>query len=151
MCRPMPPTILPTVILVWAMAAPDGSAITTARAAARKILMCPILPGPPVPADATGQAYTSARRRVELGRNVGHFLERRIEQRTHQELLRIGQRLVRRPLLGGDHVDAARLEDLAKLFRGKLGAHRVVGFLPDDCSVLVAGNAEVLLERRDRA
>src|SRR2546423_770872 len=102
------------------MAAPDGSAIIAARAAARKILMGPILPGPPVPADAAGQAYTSARRHVELGWDVAHVLERRIEQRTHQELLRIGQRLVRRPLLGGDHVHTARLEDFAKLFGGKL-------------------------------
>src|ERR1043166_6748282 len=152
MCRPMPPTILPTVILVWAMAVPDGSAIAAARAAARRFLMACSLPNP---AGALGfvlpKPYTSPGQDVEVGRNVGHLPERRIEQRTHQELLGIGQRLVRRPLLGGDHVLAARLEDFAKLLGRKLRPHRVVGFLPDDLGILVGGNAKVFLERRDRA
>ncbi len=42
---------------------------------------------------------------LELGRDVAHLLERRIEQVARQELLRIGQRLVLRPLVGRDHVE----------------------------------------------
>src|SRR4029079_11925181 len=99
MCRPMPPTILPTVILVWAPAElPSDNAITAARAAARRILMVrssrPVCPG-----GYRAKAYTSAGRHVELGRDVLHFLQRRLEQRSRQELLDVGQGLVRRPLL----------------------------------------------------
>ena len=76
----------------------------------------------------------SVRLAVELGRDVAHLLRASNSSRSRsQELLRVGQRLVRRPLLGGDHVDAARFEDLAEQVLGKLGAERVVRLLPDRC------------------
>jgi hypothetical protein len=48
----MPPTILPTVILVWAMAAPQpsDSAMATAKPAVRRFLMAYSSQTPPVPA-----------------------------------------------------------------------------------------------------
>src|SRR4029079_5292422 len=117
MCRPMPPTILPTVILVCACAAPlpNASVITAARAAGRKILMV-ILPRPACAGGCPRKPYTSAGRHVELGRHVLHLLQRRLQQRSREEMLHVGQRLVRRPLLGGDHGLAARFENVAEQF-----------------------------------
>src|SRR3954468_24577808 len=152
MCRPMPPEILPTVILVCASAAePSEKATAAASAAVCSVLMaCPPEPRPSRRL-MIGKNYTSLGYGVELGRHVFQVLERRLQQRPRQKLLWVGQRLVRRPLLGGDHVGAAGFEDLVELVLGQLGAERVVGLVPDDPGILVGLYAEVLLEARQRA
>src|ERR1700722_833105 len=53
-------------------------------------------------------------RRLDIGRHVAHFLERRIEQAAGQEASRIGQWLALGPLPRRDHGEAARLEDFAE-------------------------------------
>ncbi len=104
-----------------------------------------------MPADALNEPYTSASRGVELGRDVVHFLQRRFQQRPGHELLRVGQRLVGRPLLAVDHGLAPRLQDIGEQILGQLGAKRVAGLLPDDRGILVGVDAEVLLQGRERA
>src|SRR5581483_7039196 len=95
---------------------------------------------PPVPTPATSAEPTrnarSMGRGVELGRDVLHVLQRGFENVAQQPVLGVGQRLVSRPLLGRDHGEAPRFEDLAEQFLGQLGAVGVVGLLPYDLGVL---------------
>src|SRR5262245_58902598 len=66
------------------------------------------------------------RRRFEVGRNVAHFLERRVEQIAGQELLWIRQRLVWRPLPRRDHSQTTRFENRAEQVLGNFRAVSVV-------------------------
>ena len=84
MCRPTPPTTLPTVILVCACArscAVAHSKTAMAAKAAVRTTAHGISSRTPPFAGGFLKAYTSVRRRVELGRHVVHVLERRVEQR----------------------------------------------------------------------
>src|SRR6187401_2270142 len=103
MCRPTPPTTLPTVTLVCACAAlkPAIAMILAAATAAPKdrTMFTGFLPEARLCWRCFRERLLSAAWRVELGRHVVHFLERRVQQRTRQELLRVWQWLVGRPLL----------------------------------------------------
>ncbi len=93
-------------------------------------------------------------RRVELAGDIVHVLERGIEHRPREVLLRIGQRLVFRPLVGGDHIDAPGLEDFPIKIGWQFGSEGVVQFVPQHaassslltprCSFMVGYEASLL-------
>src|SRR6478735_1586085 len=141
MCRPTPPTTLPTLILVCASAGPRLAMATTAAATTAagqdRTMFMRFLPEAHPCWRALGQEYTSVRRSVELGRHVVHVLQRLVEHRSDQELLRIGQRLVHRPLLSRDHRLDARFENLVEFLLGQFRTEGVVGLIPHDARILV--------------
>src|SRR5229473_1487851 len=88
---------------------------------------------------------------IELGRDVSHLFEGRIEKLAGDELLRIRERLIGRPLAGGDHGLAAGFQDLAKKIAGQLGPERIVQLVPDEAGLLDIIDPEMILEGSERA